>query len=196
MFLPIVRFPVHRAIMVGSSPYFKALLGPNYIEANQKEIALKEIDGSTLKTIIGYCYSGNVRITYENADDIMAAASSTELLQLEGRCTRFWHEQLDVGNSVNILLIAAKYNLQQLWKRALRTICENFEKIPHADLMQIDHGNFKAILHEDKINAAENNVFYCFTKWIQHDEANRSRFVAGLANLIQLKHVSSEVKAN
>lgn len=77
-----LRFNVHRNIMMASSPYFNALLGPNYKEAEKKEIKLSKIDGKTLKTIIHFCYTGRVEITNDTVADILAAASSMELVQL------------------------------------------------------------------------------------------------------------------
>lgn len=179
--------------MLASSPYFKALLGPNYKEANQNEIVLGEIDGKTLKTIIHFCYSGLVEITDDAVNDIVAAASSMELVQLEQRCSNFWSKNLNVANCVNILKYADKYNLKDLYCESFQYICENLVHIPAVDMAKVDENNFNAILAGDKINTDEKNVFNCFVQWVEHDESNRSKSVDLLAKSIRLQYIPVEV---
>lgn len=179
--------------MLASSPYFSALLGPNYKEANQNEIVLSEIDGKTLKTILHFCYSGLVEITDDTVNDIVAAASGMELEQLEQRCANFWSENLNVANCVNILTCADKYNLKNLWCKSFQYICENLVKIPAADMAKVDEKNFSAILAGDKINTDEKNIFNCFVQWVEHDELNRSNSVSLLANSIRLQYIPVKV---
>lgn len=187
------RFKVHRNIMLASSPYFKALLGPNYKETRQNEVVLKELDGKTLETVIHFCYSGHVEITGDTIGDIMAAASSMELVHLEQRCSHFWNDKLNIANCVEILMIADKYMLKDLWNESLNYASEKFDKIPKADMCKLDEKNFDAILAKDKIGVAESYIFDCFVKWVSYDEKNRSKFVATLAKSIRLQHIPVEV---
>lgn len=179
--------------MLASSPYFRALLGPNYKEAKQNEIVLSKVDGRTLKTIIQFCYSGFVEITADTVKDIVAAASSMELVQLEQRCSDFWSKNLRILNCVDILTAADKYNLKGLWCKSFQYICENLIKIPPTNMVTLDEKNFNAILAGEEISTDERNVFDCFVQWIKHDESNRSKSVALLANSIRLKFIPVEV---
>lgn len=187
------RFAVHRNILVAASPYFQALLGPNYKEANEKEVVLSDIDGKTLKAIIGFCYTGHIEITAENIDDTMAAASSKELVYLEKMCSQFCCVNLNANNCLSVLLIAEKYHLNDLSQTSLRYICENFIDIPIKDMMEIDEKILETILKQNQINAAEIFIFECFMQWVQHEDANRSVHVAALASLIRLEHIPGEV---
>lgn len=179
--------------MMASSPYFVALLGPNYAEPSQEEIVLGKISSKTLQTIIHYCYSGQIEITDDTFDDIMAAASNMELVQLEQRCSDFWIEKLDVDNCVNSLFVADKYNLEALWKKSIPFIRKNLNAIPKTDLAKIDEKNVYVILTGDKISISEEDVFNFFVQWVRHDEAHRSQFVVTLANAIRLQHIPVDV---
>lgn len=179
--------------MVASSPYFEAMLGPSYEEANQNGIVLNHIDGVTLNTIINCCYNCPIKITSDNVDDIMAAASNMKLIQLERKCSGYWNAKLDAGNCVNIMLFADRYNAKDLWNKAIRCICEHFEEIPNVDMVTIDRRNFGEILQGETISAAKHYIFNCLLQWVQHDESNRSQFVGTLANSIRLEHMPIEV---
>lgn len=152
------RFPVHRNVMVASSTYFKALLGPNYREANRK-VVLNAIDGATLGIIIDYCYSGSVQIGEKNVVDIMSAASSMKFVQLEEKCAKFLRQQLSVENSIKTLLIADQYNSMGLRNHAMQFICANFAKTSSADIVKLDEKMFGEILEQSKIVADENVIF-------------------------------------
>lgn len=179
--------------MVASSPYFKALLGFNFKEGHQNEIPLIGIDGPTLKTIIDYCYCCDIEIKDGNAESIIAAASSMELVDLEKKCSDFFIEEVDVRSCIDCLTIADKYNLDELWEKALLCICQNFDQIAISDMMEMDENKIEAILRAETQTAAEDDIFEYFVKWVEHDEANRSQCVASLANSMRLEHVSPKV---
>lgn len=189
----ISRFPVHRNVMVASSPYFKAMLGPNNKKAKQNEIVLPALSGPTLKEIVNFCYSGLVCLTKKNVHVIMAAASRIEFVQLKEKCADFLRMQLNVENSAEILLVADQYNLAGLRNKAMRFICENFDKVPTTDMVKLDAKMFGKILKKDNLDADETEVFDCFVKWTKYDAANRSQFIVPLAESIRLGHIPTEV---
>lgn len=187
------RFPVHRIVMVASSPYFKAMLVSNFKEANQEEVVLNAIDGATLSTVIKYCYSGSAQINEENVGGIMSAASSMMFVQLKEKCANFLRQRLGVENSIEILLIADQYNLTGLRNNAMQFICANFAEIPSADMVKLDEKMFGEILEQGKIVADETVIFDRLVQWSEHDASKRSQFVALLAKSIRLEYLPTEV---
>lgn len=179
--------------MATSSPYFGALLGANFKERDQNEISISGIDGSTLGMIIDYCYTCDIKINNDNAEQLMAAASSLELVELEQKCSNFWMAKLDIGNCVDFVMIAYKYNLKNLYEKSFNCICNNFENVETGDIVRIDKRIFEAIFRTKRVVAAEDNIFDSFVRWVQNDVLERSKFVASLSNLIRLQHISKEV---
>lgn len=168
----------------------------SFAEGDQSEIPIPGIDGPTLKTIIDYCYSCDIEINKENAERIMVAASSLQLVELVEKCTDFWIEKVDAGSCVDFMMVAEKYNMKKLWEKSLSCICTNFDRIAAEDTVRIDEKNFAAILREDDITASEDNIFDCFSRWIEHDTTNRAKLAPTLSNCIRLEHVSKEVNGH
>lgn len=179
--------------MMASCSYLKALLEPNQTKLNQNEVILPEYTGETLRAIIDFCYTGHAVINLSNADDVMVAASTMELIHLEQTCSNFWNEKMDVSNCIPKLMFASKHNFVDLWNESLFFICENLDKIPIDNIVKLDPENFDAILKEDAITAAESDIFHRFVQWVQHDEANRSQFVAAMVYSFRLEHMPREV---
>lgn len=132
----------------------------------------------------------------ENAEQILFAASSMELVQLRKQCADLLIEHVDVGSCVDLMLVADRHNLVDLNKKSFNCIRNNYNLIAMVDLVRIDEKNFEAILQSDKIYVIEDKVFENLVQWIQHDDLNRSKLIAPFAHSIRLKHVSKEVKRN
>lgn len=176
--------------MVAASPYFRALL---MSDSKEREIPLIGIDGPTLTAIIDHCYSCVIELNEDNVGQIITAASSMKLIELEQRCVEFLREKIDVDSCVDIMLSAVRSNLKDLLEESMVYICKNFSLVPIEDIVRIDEKNFGALLRADTIAADEDKIFDTFVKWAQHDEAARSKHIASLANCIRLKHASVEV---
>lgn len=177
--------------MVASSPFFKAKLGPNFEKTNDKEIVLHAINDATLDIIVSYCYCGSAQITIENVDNILAAASSVELVRLKEKCANFWRRRLNIENLVKVLLIADQYELEDLRRTALQFVCANFGKIP--DIVNLDQNMFGEVLKQHKIDADETEISDCLVRWTKHDALRRSQYVAALAKSIRLEHLPTQV---
>lgn len=172
--------------MIASSKYFEALFGPNFREGSEKEIVLKEIDGPTLKTILEFIYTADIKISAENVFYILAAASSMELIALGKECSQFCADNLSIENCVEFFLNADKYHLPDLRLKALEFICDHFEDVPVDDFEQIDENNFKELLKHDQITAAETIIFDRLIEWM---ERRKTELVGDLLNVIRLKHI-------
>lgn len=185
---------MHRVILAASSNYFKALLGPNFREGSEKLVTLEAIDGPTLKRVIDFIYTGNVTITKENVHDIIAAASSMELLILEKLCAAFWESTLTIVNCIDVLLNADEFHLKELASKAEQFICEHFVFVPLCEMQKIDAKNFRNLLAVDVINSDESFIFARLKLWINENQSKSDEgTLTDLLKLIRLRHIPTTV---
>lgn len=187
------RIPAHRLILIASSKYFEALLGPNFCEGAQKKVLLKEIDGSMLKNVVDYIYSGQIEINDDNVGQLIAAASGMELITLEKRCGEFWEAKLALGNCVEIFLNADRFLLNDLRTKALKYICDHFENVPIDNLRHIDEKNLRELLKHDQITAAETVIFDRLVQLIERQKMESFKFDSELTEIIRLEHIPTTV---
>lgn len=192
----LFRYSVHRLVMMSSSKYFHALLGPNFKEAQEEEVTIANIDGPTLKLVIDFCYTGKVNITDENIGQIIAAASAMELVLIEEKCHQFWNDNLTVSNCMETFAMADQYSFVQLRKRALDMICEYFEEVPTSEMLALPMHCFSELLKCDQIHAVwqEEFIFQRMAQWVDYNEANRSQYAAELFQSIRVKILAKQVQ--
>lgn len=182
--------------MMSSSKYFAALLGPNFKEGQEQEVSIADIDGATLKLIIDFCYTGELRITDDNIMQVIAAASAMELVLIEEKCQQFWNDILEISNCVEMFSLADRYSFVLLRKRALDMICEYFEKVPIADLQALTFPCFSELIKCDQIHAVwqEEFIFQRMALWVDYDEVNRAIHAPELFQSIRLEILSKNVR--
>lgn len=179
--------------MTESSKYFDAMLGPNFREGSENEIVLRDIDGTTLQLVIHFCYAGHTKITTDNVEELIDAASRMEFLRLEQDCCDFLIDNLTVENCVDALLIADKYNFSELNQKALQFIRDHFEAVPIADVLEVSHENFDELLKYAHYRIEESIIFDRLVQWVGHNKVERAKYVPALAEHIRLEHISDEV---
>lgn len=142
-----------------------------------------------LKTILDFIYSGQIDINEENVGDIVAAASSMELIALEERCGKFWAVDLKVENCVEIYLNADKYRLSDLHTKALKFVCNHFEAVPIDDIQQLDEKNLLDVLKYDEITAPETIIFNRLSQWMNQNKVEADEFASNMLDAIRLNHI-------
>lgn len=175
--------------------YFRALLSPKFREGSQDEITLQAIDGTTLKNVKTFLYSGCIEITKENVHDVIHAASSFELPALESLCGRFWEENLSIANCVDILLLAEQYCLNKLSTAAIQFIHSNFESIANGDFLKMNEQVFRK-LFEGRPNVLlidETIIFDRIGMWINSNASKPAEIHSGLLKFIRLKYIGYDV---
>lgn len=206
-FHPIfLRVRCHRLIL-NEYEYFRNLLSKNFREGFQDEITLQTIDGSTLKNVKKFLYTGCIEMTEENAVDVIHAASGFGLIALRKLCDRFCGENLSVANCVDVLLLAEQYDLEKLTTTAIQFIYAHFESIARNDFLKMNKQLFKKMLGDRHEMESEDEiiVFARLRMWINRNESNEQTEVhseleskpdgnySELLELIILKNIEDNV---
>lgn len=184
--------------MAAASKYFQILLGPNFAEGGKNEIPLEGIDGPMLQSIVDYCYSGRITICEENVLDILKAASSMELVELEQRCKEFYDSNLSSKNVISTLSIADKFSLNDLKENALKIVYENLSTIPIEEFHKLDEHTFRKILSSDDVTVEESILFDRLMQWLNKNSTatERIKLAADMLKAIRLQHIPGEVTFN
>lgn len=155
---------------------------------------VNNVAGSTLKSIIDYCYSGHIEITVNNINAVVEAASHLQIEPLRLQCIQFWKANLTTENCVQLMLRTVNNGLcGELWQTSLEFMGARFDRIPVEQMVEMDVLSFRMLLVQKQITAPETYIFQIMAKWIQHDATERAQFVGTLLNYIQPKYLPTKV---
>lgn len=188
------RFPIHTVVLAAVSKYFSASLGSGFQESKKEEFLLEGCDGDTVKAIVDYCYTGQIKLTEENVGIILTVASSVEFDLLENECRQFYEEKLDLRNCADALIVADRYSFEHLRQRALDLICGGLDNYPTEEVQKLDYHLFQEVLKCDKIQATEELIFERLMEWFHYNEAERKPHMPKLLKLIRLKLITTQVR--
>ncbi len=118
------RFPVHKAILSASSPYFECLLEGQFAERSQNEIDLTESisDPETLECILEFIYTGNLLVEGSNFRELLGASSLLLLNNATELLTEYLKNSLVIANCLDIFQLAFKYSLGNISQICLNII--------------------------------------------------------------------------
>lgn len=177
---------------MAASKYFATMFGSGFEDSKRSKFTLKEVDGETIKAIVGFCYFGDIELSEESVDEFIAAASFYQFELLEQKCCQFRSATLKASNAVQTLLIADKFNLPDLRQRAFGLVCEMLDTIPFTDIQQMDYRFLEQILSSDIVQASEETIFKSLMDWYAYNKVDREKLMVNLLKCIRLKHVSRE----
>ena len=110
------RFPVHKAILSASSPYFECLLEGHFAERTQNEIDLTESisDPETLECILEFIYTGGLLVEGSDFRELLGASSLLLLNNAIELLSEYLKNSLVIANCIDIFELAFKYSLENI----------------------------------------------------------------------------------
>lgn len=179
--------------MSAASKFFRGVLGSNSEDGKPTEFLWDDFDAETIKSVVNFCYTGNIELTEKNAEQILKIASSGEFDLLESKCRQFYAERLNATNVVTVLIVADKYRAADLQKKALDLICDEFDKVASADFRKLDPARLCDLLKRDEMRRFDDLCAKRLLEWFHYDEDDRGVSMPKLLRLIRLEQLSTEV---
>lgn len=166
-------------------------------ESKVNEISLIDVNGTALRLLIDYCYSGEIEITNENVVIILAAASRYEFVRVEEECSRFLEHFLKLNplNCLSYLPLADQYTLDGLKNLSHQLACKHFMEIKETDeFLLLDAHQLLKLIKSDELKVAqEKDVYLAVMAWINYDKKSRKKFIQDLFRSIRFIQIEITV---
>lgn len=181
---------MHKCVLSASTDYFDTLM--------TTENAIKvDIDGVVLKTLVDFCYSGQIKITSNNAEDLLRAASRYSFIDIQKWCLPIT-ERLLVKKPLNCLqyyTLAHEYKFDSLEKLSLELACKHFPQLKGAEeFLSLDVGPLINLLKSDDLYCPDEIiVLKTVLAWIRRDIANRQKHMPELLQTIRFTQMDIKV---
>ncbi|XP_060571917.1 kelch-like protein 3 [Ruditapes philippinarum] len=183
-----LEFGCHKNVLAATSPYFKLMFTLEMAESKKDRIELFEIDSRSLKEIIEYAYTGKVRITRRNAQNLLSAATLFQILPVQRACAKFMETQLDINNCIGINFIAEIHNCTALKIKAREFIEKNFVEVcGNEEFLSLTFNKLAEIVMSDELNVEkEEIVLDAVISWVEHDFESRKVHFCDILQMIRI----------
>lgn len=167
------------------------------IEKHQNKIKIKQVTGKSLKLLVNYCYTGELRINSGNVVDLLAAASLMGFERIKQECEIFFKKELKSNSksSFEIFSLAQMYSFTELAKKSFEIICGTFNELSKtSEFYEIHFEYLERILDsEEEFDGTEQDIFEAAMRWVDFNRSEREKFIPNILKLIRLTQIDPKV---
>ena len=117
------KFKAHRFVLAMISEYFRATF-QYQILCNDNETKLDITDAGTFEEILKFAYTGEVELNLNNIENILVASNFLGIKSLEEFSEKYLIENLNLGNCIELFIVADRYCLPNLTIEARKNVTE------------------------------------------------------------------------
>ena len=156
----------HKVILASMSSYFKGMFASGMMESDTDIISLEGIDSHIFSLLLQYIYSGNIKITVSNAQELLSTSVYLQICHLQTLCEEFLMNHLDLSNCVDVWNLGKLYDCNVLSSGAWKYIIDNFADISLPKLADLPRNDVISLVKDDNLNTSnEKDVFKFILHW-------------------------------
>ena len=182
---------VHRNVVSAKCLYFEGLFSSGMKEAKEGKVTFKTLDCDVVKGIVAYLYGNKVDIVGEKVPEIIDACELLLLGEIKDQVCKFVSEEmLATENSISLLQMADKYQMEELARKCKALMLSNFEDLGESEeLMLLSFAEIKDLFQE-QIECDKDVVLEAALKWVAYEKSSRLEHVLELMNIIDISQCS------
>ena len=123
------EYKCHKNILAQRSSYFDAMLSHDMAESQNNEVELKDLESDTADDLLTYIYTGKVNGLGEKAADLLDVADKYGLPGLKEMSEAALCANMNIGNTLDMLVLADHYNASTLRSVGLKFVGGNVKEI-------------------------------------------------------------------
>ncbi|EUB56593.1 Kelch-like protein [Echinococcus granulosus] len=161
-------------------------------ESAQLEIELKSVSADVMEALLDFVYTGQVRVSMENVQELLPAASLVQMEGVKAVCSAFLFGQVEASNVLGIRRFAELHSCTDLEVFAKNYAAHNFETVVEFEeflLMNADE-LIELLRREDLHIDSEETAYNAVIRWVYYDAPNRSVHLPNLLNYVRLAIMS------
>ncbi|KAG9479960.1 kelch-like protein 2 isoform X2 [Eleutherodactylus coqui] len=189
-----VEIAAHKVVLAACSPYFHAMFTGEMSESRAKRVRIKEVDGWTLKLLVDYVYTAEIKVTEENVQVLLPAASLLQLQDVRKTCCEFLESQLHPTNCLGIRAFADMHACTELLHQANTFAEQHFSDIVQGEeFLNLGIEQVCSLIASDKLTVlSEEKVFESVITWVNHDKDVRQEHMSHLMEHVRLPLLSRD----
>ena len=184
----------NRLVLSCHSKYFEGM----FTLTNENVIEIEAVDGTTIKALIDFIYTGSITIDDRNVESLQLGAEYFKINEVEQFCDEFVLEKSKLQDSF-ALIKAASLNKKVKMKDDFREyVSTHLEELSQTDkfksLSKVEMIFFISNLELSR--ARKTSIYQAVITWVRHDEETRKTEFSELFRMINLNEIDKDFIKN
>ncbi|KAK7925744.1 hypothetical protein WMY93_008054 [Mugilogobius chulae] len=183
------QFKVHKLVLCGCSPFFKALFTTWSLE--DKPYTIPNLTADIMQAFIQFAYTGVVNLTNSNVEELFVAADRFNVAGIVQACCKFMEESLSPQTCLNVWWLLNNFHYPELKQKVFFYILRHFQEVVASpNFLQLSVENLISFIESDHLNVRhESQVFEAILLWISHSHQDRHIYIKDLLPKVRLAFV-------
>ncbi|TGZ73452.1 hypothetical protein CRM22_001507, partial [Opisthorchis felineus] len=165
----------HRVVLATGSKYFEAMFSHSVFESCSDSVTINDVDEAVLVQLVNFLYTGEIVITEEHVEGMLAASDLLFVPYVRDACCRFLQSHLHPENCLGIFRLAKLHSCTELSEASFRFAEEHFFELTNGsdEFVELDVDVVEQLVSSDHLTVAEDRVFSAIRFWVEHDVGGR-----------------------
>ncbi|ELT91188.1 hypothetical protein CAPTEDRAFT_128447, partial [Capitella teleta] len=177
----------HKVVLAAASPFFETMFQSGLKESAEQDIKLAFADSGTIRSLVKFFYTGDIKLTAENIKAIVGGSEFLCCKHLKAHCEEFLMGNVGLSNCIDYYQFGKVFNLKVLVKTAFDFILSKFREFMEiSDFDKLTEDELAEVVSCDRLNAEnEDVVFEAVVHWVNADPDAREEVFPRIAPLIR-----------
>ena len=186
------EIPTHRAVLAAVSSYFQAMFTHELMESRQERVDIRDMNPDVLSSLVDFSYTGEIELTVENVQEVLAAASLLQITQVQTLCCDFLMKQLDVSNCLGIKTFVEANGCSQVMDDIDKFARRHFQQVSSgSEFLSSSWENVAVLISSSDLKVdREDEVYLAVMEWVKQDPVGRSQYLPRLLAHVRLPMLS------
>uniref|UniRef100_A0A8C4RR03 Kelch-like family member 32 n=1 Tax=Erpetoichthys calabaricus TaxID=27687 RepID=A0A8C4RR03_ERPCA len=167
------KFHAHKAVLAACSDYFRAMFSLCMVESGADEVNLHGVSSLGLKQVLDFAYTGQILLEPGVIQDVLAAGSHLQLLELLGLCSHYLVQELNSFNYLDLYKLADLFNLTLLEEAVVSFLVKHLSELlsnHEEEVLILPYRLLREVLKSDHLTSlSEEQIWQLAVRWLEHD---------------------------
>ncbi|XP_054030035.1 kelch-like protein 32 isoform X1 [Dryobates pubescens] len=167
------KFHAHKAVLAACSDYFRAMFSLCMVESEADEVNLHGVTSLGLKQALDFAYTGQILLEPGVVQDVLAAGSHLQLLELLSLCSHYLIQELNSFNYLDLYKLADLFNLTLLENAVVDFLVKHLSELLKShpeEVLALPYCLLREVFKSDRLTSlSEEQIWQLAVRWLEHN---------------------------
>ena len=165
---------------------------------HENVIEIEAVDGTTVKALIDFIYTGSITIDDQNVESLLSGAEYFKLNEVKQFCDEFVLEKSKLQDCFALIKAASLNKEGEMEDDIRKYVSTHLEELSQTDefksLSEVEINSFISNLEQSRVR--KTSIYQAVTTWVRHNQETRKTDFFQLLGMINLNEINKDFIKN